>query len=469
MKNCKYIISLLIVSIILSISELHAQISLPSIFTNHMVLQRNSDVDFWGYGTPGETISIIPQWLNGDTIYTKVGNMGKWVVSMKTHEAGGPYTIKFIGSSQLMLEDVLLGEVWLCSGQSNMEWCASYGIKNGEEEIKNAYCPNLRIFHLPKVASSFPQENCSANWNICTSQTMPNTSATAYFFGRNLIQELNVPVGIIVASWGGTPAEVWTPKELVMSDPILSDYTYQVTTWWPVEAGSLFNSMIHPIMPYKIAGCIWYQGEANHTRAISYARLMQTMIKSWRTGFNYDFPFYFVQIAPFQYFSNDNGPAILREQQALLPKMIDRVMMVNVSDLVEDVKDIHPRDKKGIASRLSNLALDDNYHKYVGCYESPIYKSFTCKENRIIISFESKMKGLKIGDKDIKGLYMAGKDKIWNKATAYIDKEKLVIPIEGIEEPVSIRYCFSDDGIGNLLSLDGVPVAPFRIDNIIIK
>ncbi len=439
-----------------------AEIFLPAVFTDHMVLQRNSEVTIWGFGNPGETISIVPEWLNGDTIKAPVSNMGKWSARIRTLEAGGPYKIRFSGSSQVTLSDVMMGEVWLCSGQSNMEWPANYGIKNGEEEVRNANFPNLRIFQLPRVGASSPQENCLSEWTLCTPETMRKTSALGYFFGRKISEELNVPVGIIVAAWGGSPAEVWTPRESVMSDPVLADYSYGITPWWPVEAGSLYNSMIRPVIPYEIAGCIWYQGEANHTRADSYARLMQRLITSWRTGFNKELPFYLVQIAPFKYHSTDNGPARLREQQAMLPQMMNKVKMVIVSDLVDDPADIHPRDKRGAGLRLSYLALDDTYGKFVGDYESPVFKAAHLKGDKIVVSFDGVKKGLKISGERIVGLKIAGADMEWKETEAKLKGNELMVPVSGLKLPVSIRYCFDDDSIGNLFSIEGMPVGAFQ-------
>lgn len=207
--------------------EIASSDTTPCHISNHMVLQRNSELTFWGWGIPGETISIAPEWMKGEIIKTQVNNTGKWSARVPSGEAGGPYEIRFSGSSEVTLTDVMLGEVWLCSGQSNMEWSANHGIKNGDEETANAHCPNLRIFHVARIAAPFPQENCFSQWTQCTPETMRSTSALAYFFGRNIQEELDVPVGIIVAAWGGTTAETWTPRECVMSDPILCDYPYE--------------------------------------------------------------------------------------------------------------------------------------------------------------------------------------------------------------------------------------------------
>lgn len=447
---------------ILCLSALRAEIRLPAVFTDHMVLQRNSEVTLWGWGTPSEHITIMPEWLNGEEIKVRATNMGRWSARIRTGEAGGPYKIQINGSSQVTLSDVMLGEVWLCSGQSNMEWSVNHGINNGDEEAQKADFPNLRIFHLPQIGASTPQENCFSKWTLCTPETMRSTSALGYFFGRNISEELDVPVGIIVAAWGGTPAEVWTPKESLMSDPVLSDYFYGTTPWWPAEPGALYNSMIYPVMPYEIAGCIWYQGEANHPHANSYARLMQRMISSWRTGFNKEFPFYLVQIAPFTYNSTDNGPALLREQQAMLPKMMHKVKMITVSDLVDDVKDIHPRDKKSAGQRLSRLALDDTYGKFVGDYESPVFKEAYRKGDKVFISFDGVKKGLQIRGDKIEGLRIAGDDGVWKEASATVKDKMLVVSVGDIKTPVQVRYCFDDDSIGNLFSTEGVPVVAFR-------
>lgn len=451
---------------IFCLSVLQAEIRLPAVFTDHMVLQRNSEVTLWGWGTPSEHINIIPEWLSGDTIKTQVTNMGRWSARIRTIEAGGPYKIRINGSSEVTLSDVMLGEVWLCSGQSNMEWSVNHGIQNGDEEAQNANFPNLRIFHLPQIGASTPQENCFSKWTRCTPETMRKTGAIGYFFGRNISEELNVPVGIIVAAWGGTPAEVWTPRENVMSDPVVADYFYGASQWWPAEPGALYNSMIRPVMPYEIAGCIWYQGEANHPYADSYARLMQRLISSWRTGFNKEIPFYLVQIAPFKYQSTDNGPARLREQQAMLPKMMHKVKMITVSDLVDDVEDIHPRDKKNAGLRLSYLALDDTYGKFVNDYESPVFKEAYRKGNDIIISFDGVKKGLKIKGSKIEGLKISGDDGIWKEVSGKIDGDKLVISTKGLQSAtkVNISYCFDDDSIGNLFSTEGIPVVAFQAE-----
>ena len=215
MKKYHHYLTLLSLFMLLGILKLQAAIQLPAIFSNHMVLQRNSELTFWGWGIPGETISIAPEWMKGEIIKTQVNNTGKWSARVPSGEAGGPYEIRFSGSSEVTLTDVMLGEVWLCSGQSNMEWSANHGIKNGDEETANAHCPNLRIFHVARIAAPFPQENCFSQWTQCTPETMRSTSALAYFFGRNIQEELDVPVKFIGVGEGIDDLIPFTPEGFV--------------------------------------------------------------------------------------------------------------------------------------------------------------------------------------------------------------------------------------------------------------
>jgi sialate O-acetylesterase len=279
-----------------------ASITLPAVFTDNMVLQQNAEVAIWGWGNPGEKLKIIGSWNNKDTVVATAQNNSAWNTRIKTIQAGGPYTLTIIGSSTVTLKNVMLGEVWICSGQSNMEWSVNYGIANGEEEAALANHPNIRFFHIPKIGAAYPQQDCKANWAVCTPQTMRATSAVGYFFGRELQKNMNVPIGLIVSAWGGTPAEVWVQQELVENNPALKASTYDdKASGWPSAPGTTYNSMIAPVVPYEIAGAIWYQGESNRYKPQTYAQLMRTLIESWRKDFNKDFPFYYVQIAPFTY------------------------------------------------------------------------------------------------------------------------------------------------------------------------
>lgn len=456
-------ISCLIIYISLAFNDVQAQITLPSIFTDHMVLQQNADIPVWGWGTASAKIRVVGSWALQDTATAIAASNGYWETKLKTTSGGGPYTVHIFGSGSRKLTDVMLGEVWLCSGQSNMEWTPMNNIDNRDAEIAAANNPNIRFFHIPKRGSDFPQNTCDAAWSNCTPGTMKNTSAVAYFFGRTLEKALNVPVGLIISAWGGTPAEVWTPKDRILSDEKLrAAMPAQTTPWWPVEAGVLYNQMIHPVMPYSLSGSIWYQGESNCDQPATYGALLQTMIESWRKGFRKDFPFYLVQIAPHTYKSSNNGPALLREQQERVSRTVPGTGLVVVSDLVSNVTNIHPTDKQHVGLRLANLALGKTYNKRTDGYETPVFNTMKVDRNKATITFLHAEKGLTCKDKAITGFRIAGNDGVFTDAKAEIKGNTIVVSSPTVKHPTVVQYCFDDATIGNLSSKDGLPVAPFR-------
>lgn len=442
-----------------------AQLRLPSLFDHHMVLQQKSNAPVWGWGNPGSRVFVTGSWSR-DTVAVKVGNDARWKLSIKTPGAGGPYTLTVISEKKIVLENVMIGEVWLCSGQSNMEWSATKKIMNADEEVKNANYPNIRFFQVSKAGSDNAQENCTATWEVCTPSTMQHFSAVAYFFARHLQQNINVPIGLINASWGGTPAEVWVKKELVEADPLLSTSAQKLKRfdWWPNEPGSLYNGMIAPLVPFRIAGALWYQGEGNTENPESYAKLFRTLIQNWRTDFGNDFPFYYVQIAPFAYGANAYATHI-REAQAQCQD-IPGTGMVVVSDLVDNVKDIHPLNKQDVGKRLANIALSENYKVQGLTYKFPQYKTYLQEKGKIRIQFVNSESGLilKNGDKPLM-FEIAGVDKNFVPAEAKIEGNTIVVWAKSIKSPVAVRYSFKNDAIGNVFSKEGLPLAPFRTDN----
>lgn len=443
---------------------MQAQISLPSVFTNHMVLQQNSEVAVWGWGTASSTIRIVGSWAPKDTIKTTVKDDGSWKTTIKTISAGGPYTLSFFGNGKILLEDVMLGEVWLCSGQSNMEW-TPLQINESKEEITAANHPNIRFFHVTKRGAAYPQNNCEGLWKICTPDVMKNISAVAYFFGRDLQKTLNVPIGLIVSAWGGTPAEVWTPeKDIMANEKTASNLPKTSYPWWPVKSGVLYNQMIHPITPYSIAGCIWYQGESNQDRSSTYGPLLKTMIESWRKSFHKEFPFYIVQIAPHSYHANDNGPALIREAQEWVASTTPETGLVVISDLVNDIKNIHPTDKQNVGLRLANMAIRKTYKRMGKEVQSPLLKFFKIQKDKIIISFDHADDGLICRGKNAVGLQIAGEDKQFVDAIGKIKGNTLVVTSPNVKKPIAVRYCFDEATIGNLFNTEGLPVAPFRTD-----
>ena len=462
MKSVFRIIILLII-FILTIPAF-GQIKLPAVIGDNMVLQQNSEVAIWGWGDPGSEIKVSGSWSN-DTVKAKISNQSEWKVKLKTPSAGGPFTVSIKGNEESVLKNVMIGEVWICSGQSNMEWSADSKINNAEEEIKNANHPNIRLFHVKKLASDTPQNNCFAEWETCTPETMPSFSSVGYFFGRNLQQNLNVPVGIIEVAWGGTPAEVWVRADLVESDPMLKACAAQLNTyeWWPSKPGVVYNGMIAPILPYGIAGAIWYQGESNSDSPESYRKLFKTLIENWRHDFGNDFPFYYVQIAPYTYGKNTRAPLIREMQMQTMD--VPKTGMVVVSDLVDNVKDIHPRNKQDVGKRLSNWALAETYGVKGLIYKFPLFRSMTLEKSKARVTFENVNNGLKVNGDEITCFEIAGDDQAFKPAKVKIDGNTLLVWSKEVKTPEAVRFAWSNDAIGNLFSQEGLPVAPFRTDD----
>lgn len=445
-------------------SALFAKIILPSVFADNMVLQQNSTVALWGWSDPGETVKIVAGWNEKDTIKVKADNSSKWTTSIKTIGAGGPYSIRILGSSRVELKNVMLGEVWICSGQSNMEWSVNAKIINGEEEAAKANHPNIRIFHVQKIGAQYPQENCNATWTICSPETMRSTSAIGYFFARELQQKLNIPIGIIVSAWGGTPAEVWIEKSRIEKNAMLNNHKYnEKYDWWPETPGTLYNSMIAPFVPYGIAGAIWYQGESNCNNHQIYSELMKTLIENWRSDFKKDFPFYLVQIAPYTY--GDKGTSeFVREQQELITKTVPNTGMIVISDLVDNVKDIHPRNKIDVGKRLANFALAETYKQTIGAYKSPAYQSMQTEKDKLRVSFSNVLTGLKSTGKTPMQFLIAGGDQKFVPATAKIEGSTVILSSKLVKNPVAARFCFDDTSMPDVFSTEGLPLAPFRTD-----
>jgi sialate O-acetylesterase len=461
MKSGCIIITLFIVTI-LSIPSF-GQIRLPSAIGDNMVLQQKSEASVWGWGDPGSEVRITGSW-NNDTVKAKISNHSEWKVKLKTPAAGGPYTITIKGTDEVILKNVMIGEVWICSGQSNMEWSSDRNLLNAEEEIKNAHNPDIRFFHVTKIGSGTPQDNCFAKWEECTPATMHSFSSVGYFFARQLQQNLNVPIGIIEVAWGGTAAEVWVKADLVESDPLMHSCAAKIKNydWWPSVPGVAYNAMIAPLVPLRIAGAIWYQGESNTDNPESYRKLFRTLIESWRQAFSNDFPFYYVQIAPYTYESGKHSTMIREIQTQSMD--IPKTGMVVVSDLVDDVKNIHPRNKQDVGKRLANWALSETYDVRGLAYKHPLYQSMKVEKGKVRISFENVRNGFKVNGDEISCFEIAGADQIFKPARVTIDGNTLLVSAKEVKAPVAVRFSWSNDAIGNLFSQEGLPVAPFRTD-----
>lgn len=343
-----------------------------------MVLQRNTEVNFWGWGNRGSDVLIIPSWSK-DTVRVNAGGMAKFEAKLKTGDAGGPYTITvMIGRHKRVINNILLGEVWFCSGQSNMQWSSKNKLEEMIQELPNAANPKIRLLQITNIGAKTPQDNVFDSWQECDTESATGFSAIGYFIGKQLSKDLNVPIGIINSSWDGTAAEVWTPLKDVESDPELLENSKVITASKnrPHEAGTLWNAMVYPLAGYNIAGAFWYQGESNTSTYSGYDKLMSTMINSWRNAWGQEFPFYYVQIAPYSYKSKpkEQKGALLREQQVKTLRLPKTGMAV-ITDLVPDITNIHPAKKKDVAARLAEMALVEVYSKQAVDYKSPIYKS----------------------------------------------------------------------------------------------
>jgi len=441
-----------------------ANIRLPAVISSNMVLQQQSLTPIWGWSEPGEKIFITTSW-NHRVDSVLAPRDARWKISVPTPAAGGPYTITLKGYNTIVLENVMIGEVWVCSGQSNMEMTEGWGLSEVRSELPACATNNIHFFRIPRTTSEYPQDDLSAQWTACDSNELKKFSAIGYFFAKKLNKELNIPIGIIQTAWSGTPAEVWTPAELVSGDPALAAAATKLkpSPGWPHLPGHCYNAMVAPITSYTIAGALWYQGESNTTYPQTYSNLLTTMIRSWRKAWNKEFPFYFVQIAPFRYEVRNQGN-LLREQQAATTKL-ENTGMVVISDVTGDTADIHPKDKHDVGLRLAGWALAETYHKSGLSYKSPMYKSMEVAGNKIRLSIDNAPAGLVVRGKEVTELYIAGADKVFYPATAKLQGNQLIVSAPEVRQPVAVRYQFSNSGIGNVFSKDGLPMAPFRTDD----
>ena len=441
-----------------------AEVRLPAILGSHMVLQQQSKVKIWGWSAPAEKIIITVSWDN--STYEIKGSRGaRWLTEITTPQAGGPYTIKIKGTNEIILEDVMIGEVWVCSGQSNMEWSADQGLQQSKEEAPLATNKKIRFFYVPKSTSSTPQDDVRAKWVVCNPEDMLHFSAIGYFFGKQINQSTSYPVGLINSNWGGTPAEVWTPSDVVLNDPDLRQAAAKIPSfdWWPYLSGDAFNAMIYPLTNFSIAGALWYQGESNVDTHYGYRRLFTSMIDSWRKAWGKEFPFYFVQIAPFDYSSAHINGAYLREAQtqaATHPK----TGMVVISDLVDNVKDIHPNLKKEVAARLADYALAETYSKNIGSYKSPVYKTHSIEKAAIRVHFDNVTTALVAKGGELTDFQIAGADGNFLPAKARVEGRTVLVYHPSIKEPKHVRFGFTNTAMPNLFSAEGLPVNLFRTD-----
>ncbi|HBG26538.1 MAG: hypothetical protein A2Y10_01075 [Planctomycetes bacterium GWF2_41_51] len=494
-----------------------AEIKLPSIISDNMVLQADTNAPLWGTADPLAKVEVTCSWSNEKNVAV-ADNSGKWQLKVKTPKSGNNCTITISSNNEsTTIENILIGQVWLCSGQSNMQWTVK-DANDANDEIAAADYPHIRLFTVQRKASPQPLDDTVGKWLICDSANIAQFSAVAYYFGRELHNKLNVPIGLINSSFGGTPAQAWTRKEILIGDndlkwywdfdqQIIADkpqyqakYDQQLRSWKEEKAkqtsgkslpeprlpgelndknrsSMLYNAMIHPIIPFAIKGVIWYQGESNVNDALRYRKLFPAMIQNWRDDWKQgDFAFYYVQLAPFGKqmkkdskgrpdlsLPPDSNWAKLREAQSMTLNLKNTGMAV-IMDIGEVFK-IHPKNKQQVGKRLALWALAKDYGFKDIVYSSPMYKNMKVEENKVRITFDTFGSSLVSKGNEIKGFSIAGHDKKFVWANAKLDGDAVLVWSEHVKNPAAVRYGWSDWIECNLFNKQGLPVSPFRTDS----
>lgn len=465
--------------LLLGALALNAKVKLPALVSDNMMLQQQTDARLWGWAEPGATVRVTPSW-NQQTVTAQADAQGRWLVCVKTPAASyTPYDITIDDGEPLTLKGVLVGEVWLASGQSNMQMpLKGFGgccVKNGVDEvIRSADHPNLRFFVVPTEQAYEPQEDCKGRWEVPSVHTSAEFSATAWFFATSLEKALRVPVGIIVSAYGGSKVESWLSREILEGYPDVDLSREAIERCDPPYERPLlmYNAMICPIKNYTFKGIIWYQGESNVGAHKTYAQRLATMVDLWRGDFGLgEIPFYFVEIAPYDYDSpvQDGKGAYLREAQFKAQALIPNSAMVSTNDAVETYErhNIHPRNKDVVGHRLSYLALNLTYGmKQINCF-GPQYKSWQAKGNEAWVAFDNLQMGI-CRNYDLRGFEVAGEDRVFypaDKVWLHWQTNEMVISSEKVAHPVAVRYGFGDFLPGTMIGGNELPTIPFRTDD----
>jgi sialate O-acetylesterase len=488
-----------------------ADIQLPQVFTDGAVLQCDMPVPVWGWTDPGRSVTVS---FAGQRHTARAGEDGRWIVrlrEMKASRRPRELIVKGTGRDRIVIEDVLVGEVWICSGQSNMAWPVSRS-NDAAAETAAADFPRVRLLTVTRMTAGAPQDSFKGSWIACSPKTVPSFSAVGYFFGRELHRELKVPVGLINTSWGGTPAEAWTSQAALEAEdrlvPLLARwkksvdafdpekakarYEQQLANWRqavaaaqasgkkaprrpqpardprlsPHRPASLYNGMIAPLVPFAMRGAIWYQGESNAGRAEQYRTIFPAMIRDWRRAWGQsDFPFHFVQLANFRRASDEPGDsswAELRDAQTYTLRTVPATGMAVIID-IGAAKDIHPRNKQDVGKRLALWALARDYGRKL-VFSGPLYREFTRRGNEIVLAFDHVGGGLEAKG-GLRGFSIAGADRKFRWGNARIEGKTIVVSHPDIAEPTAVRYAWADNPPCTLHNAEGLPASPFRTDD----
>lgn len=478
-KNIRYSVLLLVLIGIASI-DAWSRVTLPSIFSDNMVFQQNTQVAVWGWTDSGKKVTIRPSWSKLKTVAVPDEN-GKWSARIQTPAAGGPYEVVITDGEKVTLRNVLVGEVWFCSGQSNMEMPMQGFRGQPVEEAADAVIsakPDkpIRMCTVKRLASLAPVDKCEGSWKENTPEAVASTSATAYWFALKMQEMLNVPIGILISEWGGSTIETWMDRETISSKfPGEFDLSFLDGKDLPKRQNqtpcTLFNGQIKPLIPFTFKGVIWYQGESNRYRPEQYVRLQQEYVAMMRRLFeNPDAPFYYVQIAPHCYENPEEFTSgYLCEAQEKALALIPHSGMATTMDGGE-FGCIHPRKKKEVGNRLAYLALVGDYG-FKGINPiAPAYESAKFEDGKAIVTMKIHDRGLSPWGRDVIGFELAGSDKVFHPATGQVkDAKTIVVTSPEVPEPVAVRYCFRNWSEGNLCNNWGIPAGPFRSDDWNIK
>ncbi|MCU0395182.1 MAG: sialate O-acetylesterase, partial [Chitinophagaceae bacterium] len=442
-----------------------AQTSLPDFFSDGMVLQQQTDAPIWGMDKPFAKVKVKASW--GKKASTTADARGRWKLSLPTPAPGGPYTVTIVAGNTIELKDVLIGEVWLCSGQSNMQMPvkgnANQPVIGSNEAILNSSNPKIRFYNTARAYSLQPQYNAKGEWKAANPDNTPRFSATAYFFARKINSVLNVPVGIIHSSWGASTIESWMDSVTLSAFPQVT-IPAQLPEKNPNQTPMLlYNGMIHPYVGYGMKGVLWYQGESNRENAKDYTALFTAMIGAWRQQWQQgDFPFYFVQIAPFE--PGTVNAAYLRQAQLRTMQQVKNTGMVVTLDIGEKNM-IHPAEKETVGVRLAYWALAKNYGINNIAFSGPVFKEIVNKANgKLLLQFDYAENGLASFGKPLQGFEVAGDDGQFYPAKAQIVADKpgqLTVWSEQVPNPVQVRYAFTNWAEASLFNTAGLPASSF--------
>jgi sialate O-acetylesterase len=454
-----------------SVLLLQAEVKLPAIFTDNMVLQQQTQAAIWGKASVNTSVSLKTSW-NGKTYSARSDKDGNWKVKVSTPAAGGPYSVTISDGKAVTLRNVMIGEVWVCSGQSNMEM-AMKGYRNqpvlgSNEYIATSSNNNIRLITVPKIASLTLLDNFEGSWKLCEPENVSEFSATAYFFGLMLNKALKVPVGLICTSWGGTRIEPWiSDAGLKNFDWVkIPDKTAQPQqNLSPQTPTVLYNAMINPIAGYGIRGAIWYQGESNRNEPVQYQQLLPGLAADWRNIWGIgEFPFFYIQIAPYDYGEAGSNSAFLREAQLKAVTALPNLGMACIMDCGEKTC-IHPSNKAAAGNRLAYLALSKTYGKKGFACEGPVLREMKVEGNLVKLTFDNASNGLTSFGNGLYCFEVAGANKRFVPAQAFITGTGITLFSPAVSVPVAVRYAFKDFIVGDLFNTEGIPASSFRTDD----